>query len=195
MHSFTRFGGLVAGAFNDRLNMRFGELGQQELQQRSSSRFASSSHMVDKRKEPSIAWQVVRRDAARRTQPRPAQRPTAFHRLDVNRMNAIAVVIPCVFATPMTDRLVRITPRLQAAIDLVFIRGNTGTRRTRGLDAGLDRAVLDAFHQTHDHLTTPLTHPADRRCLGGKRPASPLALEPPAPSASPFVTTSAGWPW
>ena len=130
-----------------------------------------------------------------RTQPRPEPRPQAFHRLDLNLMNAIAVVIPGVFATPMTDRFVRITPRLQAAIDIVFISVNTGTRCHRGLDEGLDRDVLDVFHQTNDHLTTTLNPPEDRRFLGGKRPSSPLALEPPAPSTSPFVTTSSGLPW
>jgi hypothetical protein len=54
--------------------------------------------------------------------------------------------------------------------------------------------VLDVFHQTNDHLTTTLNPPEDRRFLGGKRPSSPLALEPPAPSTSPFVTTSSGLP-
>ena len=99
-----------------------------------------------------------------------------------------------VFATPMTDRCVRITPRLQAAIDIVCISVNTGTRRNRGLDEGLDRDLLDGFHHTNDHLTTTLNHPEDQRFLGGKRPSSPLALEPPAPSASPFFTTSSGVP-
>src|SRR6266487_7074704 len=41
------------------LNMRSGELREQELAQGSQQRFPSSSHVVNKRKEAQIPWQVV----------------------------------------------------------------------------------------------------------------------------------------
>ncbi len=41
------------------LNMRSGELREQELEQGSQQRFPSSSHVVNKLKEAQIQWQVV----------------------------------------------------------------------------------------------------------------------------------------
>ena len=42
-----------------RLNMRSGELREQDLEQGSQQRFPSSSHVVHKLKEAQIQWQVV----------------------------------------------------------------------------------------------------------------------------------------
>lgn len=41
------------------LNMRSGELREQDLEQGSQQRFPSSSHVVHKLKEAQIQWQVV----------------------------------------------------------------------------------------------------------------------------------------
>ena len=41
----------------------------------------------------------------------------------------------------------------------------------------------------HDHVTTTLDHPKDRRLLGVECPAPAFALEPSAPAAPPFFTT------
>src|SRR5713101_3208851 len=109
-------------------------------------------------------------------------------------MKAIPVIIPRVFTTAVTDAFMRIAPLFQAAIDGVFIRVNTGTRRNRRLDQWLDRPLLDVFQHPNDHLTTALDHPEDRGLLRGEGAAATFPLEASAPAAPPFLTTSSGFP-
>src|SRR5262245_59790694 len=126
--------------------------------------------------------------------PRPQQRPKAFHRIDVQFMKAVAVVISGVIATAMTDRLMHIAPLFQAAIDVIFIGVDTSARRNHRFDQGLDRHVLDIFQHPNDRLTTPLDHPENRWFLCCKRASSPLALEPSASSTPPLFATASGFP-
>src|SRR6266852_2935269 len=109
-------------------------------------------------------------------------------------MKAITVIIPRIFATAVTDACMRIAPRFQAAINVVFIRVNTGTWRNSRFDQWLDRPLLDVFQHPNDHLTTTLDHPEDRWLLRGECAASALALEPSAPSTPPFFCTVSGLP-
>jgi hypothetical protein len=125
-----------------------------------------------------------------RTEPRAQQRPKPFHRVYVHFMKAISVVIPCVFTSAMTDTLMRIAPLSQAAVDAVFICVHTRIRGNRGLDQRLDRPLLDVFQQPNNHVTTALDHPEDRGLLRGACTASPLTLEPSAPSTPPFFVPS-----
>src|SRR5512132_216200 len=129
-----------------------------------------------------------------RAQPRAQQGPKALHRIHVHFMKAIAVVIPRVFALAVTDAFMRIAPLSQAAINIVLIRVNTGTRRNRRLDQWLDRPLLDVFQHPNDHLTTTLDHPEDRGLLRGEGAAAAFPLEASAPAAPPFFTTSSGFP-
>jgi hypothetical protein len=126
--------------------------------------------------------------------PRSQQGPKAFHRLHVHFVKAIAVIISCLFPTAMTHTLMRIAPLCQTAVDVVFIRVHTRARGHRRLDERLDGPLLDVFLQANDHLSTALNHAEDRRFLGCECPSPALALEPPAPAASPFFATSSGFP-
>ena len=129
-----------------------------------------------------------------RAQPRAQQGPKALHRIHVHFMKAIAVVIPRVFAPAVTDAFMRIAPLFQAAINIVLIRVNLGTRRNRRLDQWLDRPLLDVFQHPNDHLATALDHPEDRGLLRGEGAAAAFPLEASAPAAPPFFTTSSGFP-
>jgi hypothetical protein len=151
--------------------------------------------MMNTRKESHIQRQVVLRNTPVWAKPRSQQRPTAFHRLHVHFMNAIALLIASLCTTAMTDALVRVTPRCYTAVAIVGSRLDTRTPCSRGVAQRLDRDWWDVFHPPHDDVTTALDHPDDRRCLGGERSAATCALEPSAPAAPPLFTTSCGLPW
>src|SRR5712691_3166552 len=121
-----------------------------------------------------------------RAKPRSQQGPKAFHGVDVYFMKAITVIIPSIFATAVTDAFMLIAPLFQAAINVVLIRVNTGTRRNRRLDEWLDRSLLDVFQHPNHHLSTALDHPEDRGLLRCEGAASAFALESSAPAAPPF---------
>lgn len=110
-------------------------------------------------------------------------------------IHAIAVVIAGLFTTAMADALLRIMPRGHTAIDVIRIRVHTRARGHRRLDERRDRQVLDVFQHPQDHITATRDSPHTRRLLGSQRAASPLALEPSAPAASPFWVTTCGLPW
>ena len=109
-------------------------------------------------------------------------------------MTAIAVIIPRLFATAVTDAGMRIAPRFQAAIHVIRIRVHTGTRRHRRLDQWLDRPLLDVCQHPHHHRATTLDHPEDRWLLRGECAASAFPFEASAPAAPPFFFTSSGFP-
>ena len=110
-------------------------------------------------------------------------------------MKAIAVVIPCLFPTAMTDALMPIAPLLQAAVDSVCIRGDTRPWGHRRVDQRLDRPLWHVGQHPHDDLAPTLDHPEDRGRLRGEGPAATRALEASPPAAPPFFPTASGFPW
>jgi hypothetical protein len=129
-----------------------------------------------------------------RAKPRSQQRPKAFHRVDVDFVKAIAVIIPCVFTPTVTEALMRVAPWLQTTVTVVCLRVHTRPGRPGGLDQRLDRHVLDVFSHPDHHVATPLDHAEERRCLGFEGAPSAGAPEPAAPTATPLCATSSGWP-
>ena len=117
-----------------------------------------------------------------------------FHRIHVHFMKAIAVVIPRIFATAVTDAFMRIAPLFQAAVDIVFIRIHTRARGNCRLHQWLDGPLWDVCQHAHDHLSPALDHPEDRWCLRCKCPSTALALEASPPAAPPFFPTASGFP-
>src|SRR5262245_30101987 len=109
-------------------------------------------------------------------------------------MKTITVVIPSVFSTAMTDAFMLVTPLLQTAVDVVFIRVYTRAWCNHRLDHRLDRDLLDVVQHPDHHVSTPLNHPEDRRLLRGECAPAALALEPSAPATPPFFTTASGLP-
>ena len=109
-------------------------------------------------------------------------------------MKAVPVIIPSVFPIAVTDAFMRVTPLLQAAIDVLFVGVETSPRCNRSFNARCDRHLLDVGQHPHDHLTATLDHPKDRRLLSGQRPPPACAFESSAPPLPPFFTTSSGLP-
>ena len=70
----------------------------------------------------------------------------------------------------------RIAPLFQAAINVVLIRVNTGTKCGRFDSKWFDRSWLTFFQHPNHHLSTTLDHPEDRWLLRGERAASAFPL-------------------
>ena len=109
-------------------------------------------------------------------------------------LKAIAVVIPSLFTTTVTDTFMLVAPRPPAVRDGVCRGIHARTRSDRGLEQRFARDLLNVFQPPAHHVSTPLDHPEDRRLLRCERAPSALALEPSAPSAPPFFATSSGFP-
>ena len=109
-------------------------------------------------------------------------------------MKAIAVIIPRLCTTAMTDALMHVAPLLQATVDGVFIRVDTRAWCNRALDQRLDRPLLHIVQHANNHLATALDHPEDRGFLRCEGPAATFPLEASAPAAPPFFITSSGFP-
>ena len=77
----------------------------QTCNERAEQGFAAASRVVHELKEAEIKRQLVLRDASVRAQPGAQQRPKAFHRIDVDLAEAVAVLIAGILASGVADRL------------------------------------------------------------------------------------------
>src|SRR5262245_52909981 len=114
--------------------------------------------------------------------------------MDVNRTKAIPIVVPSVFAVTVTTVFMRVTPLLQAAVDIVCVSVNPRARCNRSVDEGLAGALLDIGQHPHDDIATPLDHPEDWRLFACKCAASAFAFKPSTPAEAPFFPTASGLP-
>src|SRR5215208_2705318 len=96
--------------------------------------FAAAAGVVHDLEEAEVERQLLLRDAAVRAQPGAQQGPEALERVDVHLAEAVAVLVACVLATPVTDGLVRVAPGLQPGIDVVLVSVDEGVLGDRGLD-------------------------------------------------------------
>mgnify|MGYP003487516614 CR=1 FL=1 len=124
---------------------QFGALCDQQLQQGAKQAFTPDANVMHELKEAQVQRQFLLRDAAMRSQPGTEQRPKALHRVDMNFMEAIPVLVTGVFASAMTHGMMIKPPFLQWVIDGVFIGVDARSRRNERLDEGTNRrgSVLD----------------------------------------------------
>src|SRR5919202_889470 len=99
-----------------------------------------------------------------------------------------------VFAPAMADRLVPITPGLQASIDVVLIGIDETAVGDRGLDDRPDRRLLHIGQHVQHDLAATLQQAEDRRLLLLQRPATRRALQPSPPPGATFWATASGRP-
>ena len=76
-------------------------------------------------------------------QPGAQQRPKALHRIDVNLMKSVSILITGIFPSRMIDAFVLIAPFRQAVVDVVLIRVNHTSGGNGLRDDGLDRLLLN----------------------------------------------------
>jgi len=97
--------------------------------------FDASARVMHELEEAEVERQLVLRDAPVRAQPGAQQRPEAFHGVDVDLTEAVAVFVASVFAAPVADSLMPVAPGWQARVDAVFVRVDKGARGDGGGDA------------------------------------------------------------
>ena len=117
------------------------------------------------------------------TQPGSEQGPEAFHGIDMDLMEAVAVFIPSVFAFAMADGLVLISPCRKAGTDIILVGMDQSAFGNPFSDDGLDGLLLNIGKHPKDSLSSPLDQPQNRRLLFFERASARRAFEP---STSPF---------
>ena len=131
------------------------------------------------------------------------ERPEAFHGVDVDFMEAIAVprdegpracFVTGVFALAVADGLVLVAPDRQAIVDVILIRIKLRTFRYDLLDYRFDRLLLDIGQHVENDLSASLDQSEDGRFLLFQSAAARRSLEPPAASLAAFFWVATGSP-
>src|SRR5262249_48705065 len=155
---------------------------------------SAGSDVVDELEEGEVERQRLLGDAAVGAEPTPQERPEAFQRVDVDLAEAVAVLVAGVFALPMADRLMSISPFFQPVVDVVFVGVDERPRGDRRFDQRADRRLLAVLqHPDHDPAAA-LEHAEDRRLLLLERPSARSPLQASAAAEPPFFWTASGWP-
>src|SRR3954454_17041452 len=122
-----------------------------------------------------------------RPQPGSQKRPEAFHGVDVDLAEAVAVLVAGVFASTMTDCLVAVTETREPGVDAILVGKDARTFSDSLLDDRMDGRLLDK-HPDH-HLAAALDHAEDRRLLlhqGAATAADLQSVAPALPSLGPY---------
>src|SRR3954452_22803677 len=155
---------------------------------------APAAGVVDELEEAEVERQLLLRDAPVRAQPGARQGPEALGRVDVDLAEAVPVVVPCVLAAGVADRLVAVAPLVQAAVDVVLVGVHQRALRDGGLDHRPDRHLPHVGQHPQDDLAAPLQEAEDRRLLLRQRAASRRAPQATPAPRPPLLATAAGWP-
>jgi hypothetical protein len=102
-----------------------------------------------------------------RAQPGAQQRPKAFHRIDVNLMKSISILITGIFPSRMIDAFVLIAPFWQAIVDVVLICVNHTSGGNGFRDDGLDRLLLNIGEHFDENFAIALDETQYRRLFFG----------------------------
>src|SRR3954469_2760349 len=115
-------------------------------------------------------------------QPGSQERPEAFHGVDVDLAEAIAVLVAGVFASTMTDGLVTVAETRESGIDAILVSIDVRAFGDSLLDDRMEGRLLDiGQHPDHD-LAAALNHAEDRRLFLLKGAAPAAALQSVAPA-------------
>jgi len=117
----------------------------QACDERAEQGFAASASVMHELEEAEIEGQLVLREAPVRAQPGAQQGPKAFHRVDVDLAEAVAVLVAGILASGVADRLVPVAPGWQASIDGILVSMPVEFwffRTSRAVTALIDPAYL-----------------------------------------------------
>src|SRR3954452_7530870 len=125
--------------------------------------FSPFARVMDELKEPKIDREFLLRDAAMRPQPGAQQGPATFHGVDVDLVEAIAVLVARIFAAAVTDGLVPVAPHRQTSIDAVLVSVDHRAFDDDFRNDRLDRFLLDIGQHPENDLAITLDQTQDRR--------------------------------
>jgi hypothetical protein len=166
--------------------------GQQSGQEGAKQGLAPASGVVHELEEGEIVGQLLLGDAPVRPQPGAQQRPDAFHDVDVDLAEAVAILVTGVLTPAMVNGPVAEAPLRQAATNRVLVGVDQAAEGDASQDQRLDRRLLNK--QMQDHGTAALNHAEDRRLFLFQGATARQALQAaPTPQAA-FFATAAGWP-
>src|SRR5687768_11221062 len=121
-----------------------------------------------------------------RPQPGSQERPEAFHGVDVDLAEAVAVLVAGVFATTMTDGLVAVAETRKPGVDAILVGIDVRAFGDGLLDDRMDGCLLDIGQHPDHHLTAALDHAEDRWLLLLQGAATAAALQSVAPAFASF---------
>src|SRR5579859_1346386 len=127
-----------------------------------------------------------------RAQPGTQERPKAFYRIDMHFMKTIAILIACIFARRMIDRLVLVAPSFQSRIDVVLIGKNQASLLDGLFEEWLDCVLLNIRKHVQHDLSVALDHAQDRRFFPCQRAPSGLTLQTSAATWTPQLSHDFG---
>jgi hypothetical protein len=102
-----------------------------------------------------------------RPQPGAQQRPNAFHGIDVDFAEAVAILVARILAPTMVDGLVAEAPLQQPIINRVLVGVDQAAESNAGQEQRLDRRLPNIGQQMQDYGATAFNHAEDRRFLLG----------------------------
>src|SRR3954467_9424169 len=149
---------------------------------------------MDELKEPEIDGELLLRDTAMRPWPGAKQRPKSFHRIDVDLVETIAVLVARIFAAAVTDGLVLIAPHRQTSIDAVLVGVDHRAFDDHSFNDRLDRFLFHIGQHPENDLSIALDQAQDRRLFLFQRTTAAGSFEPSAPPGPTFFWTAAGLP-
>src|SRR3954452_4403923 len=100
-----------------------------------------------------------------RPQPGSQQRPEAFDGVDVDLAEPIAILVPGVFASTMTDGLVAVAETRKPGVDAILVSIDVRAFGDGLLDDRVDGRLLDIGQHLDHNLAAALDHAKDRRLL------------------------------
>jgi len=79
----------------------------------------------------------------------------------MNFVEAVSILIPCVFTSAMADCLVLIPPLRQTTVDIVFVSKYKASRGDGRSDQWLNRLLLHVLQHSDDDFSPSLDHAED----------------------------------
>ena len=131
--------------------MDSGLLHQQGVEKRAQEGLSPSLGVMHELEERQIMWEAFLRDPAVWPQPRAKQGPEPFHRVDMDFVKAVPVVISGILTPTVADALVGVAPRLESGVDVVLVRIDRTTRLDDRADEGFDGRLLDVSEHLDEH--------------------------------------------
>src|SRR6185369_6264120 len=119
-----------------------------------------------------------------RPQPGSQQRPEAFDGVNVDLAEPIAILIPGVFASTMTDGLVAVAETRKSGVDAILISIDVRAFGDGLLDDRMDGRLLDIGQHPDHHLAAALDHAENRRLLLLQGAATAVPLQSVAPTVA-----------
>jgi hypothetical protein len=168
----------------------FGVMGvgssNQRLDQGAEQSLSAFAGIVNELEKPERERQLFLGDAAMRPQPGSQERPEALEGVDVDLAEPIAVLVPGVFASTMTDCLVAVAEARKPGVDALLVSIDIRAFGDGLLDDRMEGRLLNIGQHPDHHLAAALDHAEDWRLFFLQGAATAAPLQPIASASASF---------